>query len=768
VSQLRTWSARSDLPDAHFGSTPPADSNGGLSTALAIGIGVFVALGLVWTIVEGNYNQFGATLVALFLLVATLPLARHAARAENWPGLSTLLMAAMVLRLGGALARYLVAYGLYGGVADASTYQTVATHNYQAFRHLHVFWPNTSVYHNVVPWADTVLYTFAGPTELGSFFAFAWLNFLGCYFFFRAFSIAFPEGDRRRYAFLVLLLPSLIYWPSSLGKEGWMMLALGLASYGLARSLAGRFGGYTTLLAGLGGMLLVRPHLALIFLPAALLSMVLRRGAPGGRRPLARVIGVLVIVLVSLLVVGKVQSYFGIKNLDVQSVTKELNTTRQQTAEGNSAFSPPNAQSPLGYPEAAVTVLFRPFPFEARSSTVLVSSGEGLLLLGLSVASWRRLRRLPYFLVRNPYVLFSVVYCALFILAFANFSNFGILARERTQMLPMALVLLAIPLTDIQRATTKPKHAVVESERTLRRFGAGRPVAAATRYPSAPAGPLRADVYRGLGCAFDVEVAAGPFRAVLRQTLADLTSRGRATRHYRLDTVPEPAGLLAVITRNGERIARPLPISDALTCLVTDMNVAAVASRPDKLMLHAGAASFGGCGLLLPGASGAGKSTLTAALVSHGFAYLSDEAAAIDPVSMEIEPYPKPLTLSADSLTLLGQPETLEGPGQFKRVVASSALAKGAVGRPVGARFIVFPSYQADATSTLTPISRAEAMVEVAACSFNFADHGGAWMPLLLRLVSGCWCGRLSIGDLEQATELVTQLVRVEGGVPPR
>ena len=34
---------------------------------------------------------------------------------------------------------------------------------------------------------------------------------------------------RRRYALLVLFLPSLLFWPSSIGKEAWMTLALGLA-----------------------------------------------------------------------------------------------------------------------------------------------------------------------------------------------------------------------------------------------------------------------------------------------------------------------------------------------------------------------------------------------------------------------------------------------------------------------------------------------------------------------------------------------------------
>jgi hypothetical protein len=771
MSQLRTWSSRPERLDAYPGSptsgpNPPVDSYRGLSGALTIGIGVVLALGFVLTMLEGNYNQFGGLLVAMFLLVATVPLARHAARVENWPALSTLLLAAMVLRLGGSVARYLVAYGLYGGVADASTYNTVALHNYQAFRHLHVFAPNSSVYHGLIPWLDTTIYALVGPTELGSFLVFAWFNLLGCYLFYRAFRIAFPEGDGRRYAFLVLLLPSLLYWPSSLGKEGWMIFVLGLASYGLARTMAGRFGGYTTLLAGVGGMLLVRPHLALIFLPAALLSLVLRRGTPGGRRPLTRVIGVVVIVLASLVVVGKVQSYFGLKNLDVQSVTQQLKTTRATTAEGNSAFTPPNAQTPLGYPEAAVTVLFRPFPWEAKSSTVLVSSVEGLFLLGLALASWRRLRRLPHFLVRNPYVMFSFVYCALFILAFANFSNFGILARERTQMLPMVLVLLALPLAGVQRAAVEPERAAVDEPAppTLRRYDTRRPRNAAP-HPHAVARSSVAGPYRGLGCSFDVEVAAGPFRAPLRHALADLSSPGPATLHYRLATVVDPAGLMAVVMQEGRRISTPSPISEAMLDLVADVNYGAVTSRPDKLVLHAGAVSLRGCGLLLPAPSGAGKSTLTAALVLRGFRYLSDEAAAIDPISLEVEPYPKPLTLSGRSLALLGHHVVLEDAGGFKQVVACSALRAGAVSRPVPARLLIFPSYQPGATSTLTPMNRAEAIVEVAGCSFNFVDRGGEWMPLLQRLVTDCWCGRLTIGDLEEASELVTELVRVEGGV---
>jgi hypothetical protein len=42
-------------------------------------------------------------------------------------------------------------------------------------------------------------------------------------------------------------------------------------------------------------------------------------------------------------------------------------------------------------------------------------------------------------------VAFVAVYSLLFVFGFSTISNFGILARERTQVLPFFLVLLAIP-----------------------------------------------------------------------------------------------------------------------------------------------------------------------------------------------------------------------------------------------------------------------------------------------------------------------------------
>ncbi|MDQ1497316.1 MAG: hypothetical protein QOI86_656, partial [Actinomycetota bacterium] len=57
----------------------------------------------------------------------------------------------------------------------------------------------------------------------------------------------------------------------------------------------------------------------------------------------------------------------------------------------------------------------------------------------------RRLARLPAELFRRPYVVFGLVYTLTFIYAFSALGNFGILARERSQVLPALFVVLCIP-----------------------------------------------------------------------------------------------------------------------------------------------------------------------------------------------------------------------------------------------------------------------------------------------------------------------------------
>jgi hypothetical protein len=104
----------------------------------------------------------------------------------------------------------------------------------------------------------------------------------------------------------------------------------------------------------------------------------------------------------------------------------------------------------------------RPLPFEADNLQAFVASLEGVFLLVLFLRRWRRLGNLvPR--RRAPYLAFVTTYSLLFTFAFSNVSNFGILARQRTQLFPLLLVVLAVP--HVRRTTASNRDPASIADR---------------------------------------------------------------------------------------------------------------------------------------------------------------------------------------------------------------------------------------------------------------------------------------------------------------
>ena len=86
--------------------------------------------------------------------------------------------------------------------------------------------------------------------------------------------------------------------------------------------------------------------------------------------------------------------------------------------------------------------------------------------------------------------------------------------------------------------------------------------------------------------------------------------------------------------------------SIVLDHLFWHVNTHAFRTTGDFFLIHAGAVtSPAHVAILLSGPPGSGKSTLVTALVRAGFGYLTDEAAAIDPISRLVHPFPRPIAL---------------------------------------------------------------------------------------------------------------------------
>jgi hypothetical protein len=201
--------------------------------------------------------------------------------------------------------------------------------------------------------------------------------------------------------------------------------------------------------------------------------------------------------------------------------------------------------------------------------------------------------------------------------------------------------------------------------------------------------------------------------------------------------------------------------------LMWRVNRHVVESSGRYLLLHAAAAQLDDAGLILPAPSGSGKTTLVAGLVRAGLRYLTDEAAALDPLSGLLEPYPKALAVETGSWDVL---DDLAPDGFADRDIARStttqwlveptSIRADAVGSRCRTRLVIGPTYEPGAATELKPISRAVGVAFLVENSFNFKQHGRRGLQLLVETVRHADCYLLRFSDLDDACNEIVQMLR--------
>jgi hypothetical protein len=311
-----------------------------------------------------------------------------------------------------------------------------------------------------------ILYSFVGSSKLGAFMVFAWLGFLGLLLCWRAFRMAVPSGDARRYGLLVLFLPSLVYWSSALGKDAWALFGLGICAYGVACCLTRKpFRGLVILSIGLLAVVMIRPHVGLtVFAGLVLAALLYKPGKSSPLNPFVRAITFGILFVMMIVLVSETEKFLGVETLNQETVNTELGDAEGRTGKEDvgSVFTPVRVNTPLDFPYAALTVLFRPWPWEAHNMQAAGTSLEGVFIIYLMVKGRRRLLALPRALRREAFTAYCLGITLTFIYAFSAFSNFGILARQRCQVMPFFLALIC--LNEVKkRERVEPPKADIDS-----------------------------------------------------------------------------------------------------------------------------------------------------------------------------------------------------------------------------------------------------------------------------------------------------------------
>ena len=389
------------------------------------------------------------------------------ARSRLSPGLKAVLVAALALRVVGGILRYAVLWGVYDGVGDAVAYYGEGLALADDLRHLDLTsfselygaFGGGIIGTRFVYLPTALVLMLVGPSMLAGFIAFSLIAFVGLLCFAEAFRRTYPDARVTSYAALLLLFPSLWYWPSSIGKEALLFLAVGLVTLGFVGN--GRRPAWITLLLGISLVFLVRPELAgVLALAFAITQLIVsRRHATS----LASVLSGAALAALGIGVLWWASQTLGLASLGVTDVQSFVETHPTRRIEHGTLVDAP-ALTPLGAPQALANVLARPFVWEASNPMVMLSAIELLVLWGLV---WRRRRHLRAALGswRDDRALaFSFSFVLVYGLALGFIVvNVGIIARQRTLLLPALFLLLArpLPLTGVvrlQTGTGAPAH----------------------------------------------------------------------------------------------------------------------------------------------------------------------------------------------------------------------------------------------------------------------------------------------------------------------
>lgn len=391
----------------------------------------------------------GMVVVPMLTIIAALMINKWI-RPLVGPTLAAVFIAGFGVRMIAAVPRFL-------GGADSPIYQREGVRIAAELRSFN-FGVDTG---RTVPGTGTIRYlsgivnVFTAENFITTFLLFACIAFVGQCFFVFAMRRALNTKQFQLLCIALMLSPTMAFWPSSIGKESLSLLGIGLGANGATLLYDRRWKGAWVASLGAFAVGMVRPHVALILLAGIAVGLLARRAHTRGR--MFTHLSVLLIVIVgSMFMAGASADLFGLESFDgLGDVNAALDFAEARTSQDASEFVAARVIDPLDYPWAFVTVIFRPFLWEATNGAAMISAIESTALLALLALALPGLFRNASQLVQRGQLLCSVAFTFVFVFLFSAIGNFGILSRQRAQVIPFLLVFVAFGIGAEKRRLAK-------------------------------------------------------------------------------------------------------------------------------------------------------------------------------------------------------------------------------------------------------------------------------------------------------------------------
>lgn len=295
-----------------------------------------------------------------------------------------------------------------------------------------------------------LLHFFTGMGLIGMETLTCFLGFWGCLILTRHFANILPQNTLAPQSlFFVTFLPSAIFWTSSLIKEAFIFWGICLFYSSLMPSgQTDRFKLRLQAVIGFAAGIILRPY--------TMMAWVCAVGAVVTYKS-RRIIVSLAVIAGFFVAAGLFRDQLKVESIEEARAFGESMSRTTLSLQGEGAES--SIMGPqIFFVSGAISLFFRPFPWNIRAIRLVVSSAEIWIISLLIIVGWKRATRTERrLMVRRPDIMVSVLVCMAFSILFTYMVNEGQVARARLQAMPALLTLAYVPL--LLRYTRKVEQA---------------------------------------------------------------------------------------------------------------------------------------------------------------------------------------------------------------------------------------------------------------------------------------------------------------------
>jgi hypothetical protein len=198
----------------------------------------------------------------------------------------------------------------------------------------------------------------------------------------------------------------------------------------------------------------------------------------------------------------------------------------------------------------------------------------------------------------------------------------------------------------------------------------------------------------------------------------------------------------------------------AATDLVAELdaaNQAAIDAAPGCVPLHAAAIDTAAGVIAIAGQSGAGKSTLCAAAVRAGHPYVADEIASVDPDTLHVHPFHRPIGLRREGAAAIGVAYPDSSDGRYEIVYPWPVTGPLSHGGPLAG--IVLVARSSDTPPAIDVVEGPAALLELSQHTVIADELLGVGFVALDRIVRAVPVARITYDTADQALDLLAQLI---------